>query len=127
MLIKKDVDTDPKAIQQTECIVQLKNTDRITADGNQPMFVLTILEKIKETRAKFSQGRVIVLKKMRNSQLSKLKYAAKNETGITIRITKKNFQSKELSHELFLKTRQETKLRNAFVNNMSTDTKLSKT
>ena len=127
MLIKKDVDTDPKAIQQTECIVQLKNTDRITADGNQPMFVLTILEKIKETRAKFSQGRVIVLKKMRNSQLSKLRYAAKNETGITIRITKKNFQSKELSHELFLKTRQETKLRNAFVNNMSTDTKLSKT
>ena len=127
MLIKKDVDADPKAIQQTECIVQLKNTDRITADGNQPMFVLTILEKIKETRAKFSQGRVIVLKKMRNSQLSKLKYAAKNETGITIRITKKNFQSKELSHELFLKTRQETKLRNAFVNNMSTDTKLSKT
>ena len=127
MLIKKDVDTDPKAIQQTECIVQLKNTDRITADGNQPMFVLTILEKIKETRAKFSQGRVIVLKKMRNSQLSKLKYAAKNENGITIRITKKNLQSKELSHELFLKTRQETKLRNAFVNNMSTDTKLSKT
>ena len=127
MLIKKDVDADPKAIQQTECIVQLKNTDRITADGNQPMFVLTILEKIKETRAKFSQGRVIVLKKMRNSQLSKLKYAAKNETGITIRITKKNFQSKELSHELFLKTRQETKLINAFVNNMSTDTKLSKT
>ena len=32
----------------------------------------------------------------------------------------------DLSHELLLTTRQKTKLRNAFSNNMSTDLKLSK-
>ena len=32
------------------------------------MFVLTILEKIKETRLKFSQGSVMVLQKMANYQ-----------------------------------------------------------
>ena len=30
-----------------------------------------------------------------------------------------------MPHELFLKTRQTTKIRNVFVNNMSTDTKLN--
>ena len=50
------------------------------------MFVLAILEKIKETRLKFSQGSVTVLKKMgnyqkaivklTNTQLNKLKSAA---------------------------------------------------
>ena len=33
----------------------------------------------------------------------------------------------DLPHELLLTTRQKTKLRNAFNNNMSTDLKLSKT
>ena len=32
-----------------------------------------------------------------------------------------------MPHELFLTTRQTTKMRNAFANNMSTDIKLSKT
>ena len=32
-----------------------------------------------------------------------------------------------MSHELFLTSRQTTKIRNAFANNMSTDIKLSKT
>ena len=41
-------------------------------------------------------------------------------------INKKNFQDEELPHELFLTTRQITKIRNAFVNNMATDNKLSK-
>ena len=51
------------------------------------MFILTILEKIKELRLKFSQGRVTALSKMANyqkarvkltnAQLSKLKSAAK--------------------------------------------------
>ena len=36
--------------------------------------------------------------------------------------TKKKFQTGELSHELFLSTRQKTKIGNAFANNMSTDT-----
>ena len=42
-----------------------------------------------------------------------------------MRITKKNFQDKELPHALFLTTRQTTKIRSAFANNMSTDVKLS--
>ena len=38
----------------------------------------------------------------------------------------KNFYGNDLSHDLLLTTRQRTKLRNAFNNNMSTDLKLSK-
>ena len=36
------------------------------------------------------------------------------------------FNGNDLPHELLLTTRQKTKLRNAFNNNMSTDLKLSK-
>ena len=36
------------------------------------------------------------------------------------------FNGNNLPHELLLTTRQKTKLRNAFNNNMSTDLKLSK-
>ena len=36
------------------------------------------------------------------------------------------FYGNNLAHEILLKTRQKTKLRNAFNNNMSTDIKLSK-
>ena len=43
-----------------------------------------------------------------------------------MRLTKKNFQHGELPRELFLTTRQRTKKRNTFANNMSTDIKLSK-
>ena len=42
-------------------------------------------------------------------------------------MNKKNFEDEESPHELFLTTRQTTKIRNAFANNMSTDIKLSKT
>ena len=38
----------------------------------------------------------------------------------------KMFKGKDLPHELLLTTRQKTKLRNTFNNNMSTDLKLSK-
>ena len=38
----------------------------------------------------------------------------------------KIFERNNLPHELLLTTRQKTKLRNAFNNNMSTDLKLSK-
>ena len=57
----KELDTDPKAIQQIEFVRQLKNEDDINADRTESMFVLTILEKIKETRLKFYQGSVTVL------------------------------------------------------------------
>ena len=38
-----------------------KKGDDIDADGTQSMFILVILEIIKETRLKFSQGSVTVL------------------------------------------------------------------
>ena len=34
------------------------------------------------------------------TQLKKLKFAAKNKTGATLRITKKNFKDEELPYEL---------------------------
>ena len=64
--------------------------------------------------------------KLTNTQLKKLKSAAKNKTETMLKINKKRFKDKELSHEFFLTTRQTTKIRNALGNNMSTDIKLSK-
>ena len=64
--------------------------------------------------------------KLSNSQLSKLKTAAKNQTGVTLRMNIKVFNGNNLPDELLLTTRQKTKLRNAFENNMSTDIKFSK-
>ena len=64
--------------------------------------------------------------KLTNAQLNKLKSAAKNKTGKILRIKKNDFEDEELPHELFLTTRQKTKLRNVFANNMSTNIKLSK-
>ena len=43
-----------------------------------------------------------------------------------MRISLKMFNGNNLPNELLLTTRQKTKLRNAFNNNMSTDLKLSK-
>ena len=57
---QKELDADPKAIQQIEFVGKLKNTaDAIVA--GESMFVLTILEKSRETWLKFSQGSVTVL------------------------------------------------------------------
>ena len=64
--------------------------------------------------------------KLSNSQLNKLKTAAKNETRVTLRMNVKMFNGNNLPHELLLTTRPKTKLRKAFENNMSTDIKLSK-
>ena len=109
------------------------------------MFILTILEKIKETRLKFSQESVKVLQtmanyqearvkqikkykiKLTNTKLNKLKSAEKNNTGTISRINEKNFvdEDEELPDELLL--RQTIKIRNDFANNLSTDIRLSKT
>ena len=43
-----------------------------------------------------------------------------------LRISKKKFEGEDLPHELFVTTRQTTKIRNAFADNMSTDIELSK-
>ena len=59
-------------------------------------------------------------------QLKKLKTVVKNNTGTALRINLQMFDRNDLPHELLLTTRQKTKLRNAFNNNMSTDLKLSK-
>ena len=64
--------------------------------------------------------------KLAHTQLNKLKSAAKNKIGTILRLNKKNFEDEELSHELFPTTRQTTKIRIDFANNMSTDLKLSK-
>ena len=63
--------------------------------------------------------------KLSGTQLKKLKNAVKNKTGTTLRISLKMFNGNNLTHELLLTTRQETKIRNAFNNNASTDLKLS--
>ena len=64
--------------------------------------------------------------KLTDTQLKKLKYTVKNKTGATLRTSLKMFDGDNLRHEILLTTRQKTKLRNAFNNNISTDTKLSK-
>ena len=61
----------------------------------------------------FDEARV----KLTNTQLNKLISGKKNKTGTTLMITKKNFQH-ELPHELFLTSRQKTKIGNTLANNM---------
>ena len=90
------------------------------AVNDQFMFVLIVLKKIKEMRLKFFQGSVIVLwvmtnhqeprVKQTNTQLKKLKFAAKIKTGTILRINKESFQDEELPHELFITIRQTTKI-----------------
>ena len=54
---QQELDADPKVIQQLEFV-----DDYTTDAGNdQSMFILTILEKIKEARLNFSEGSVTVL------------------------------------------------------------------
>ena len=64
--------------------------------------------------------------KLSDIQLKKLKTTVKDKTGTTLRISLKMFAGNDLPRELLLTTRQITKLRNAFNNNMSIDLKLSK-
>ena len=64
--------------------------------------------------------------KLSNVQLNKLKKAVKSNEGATLRLGIKNFNKIEHPHELLLTTRQNTKLRNAISNNLTTDIKLSK-
>ena len=72
--------------------------------------------------ANYQEARV----KLANTQWSNLKSAAKNKRETILRLSKKNFKDEELPHELFLTTRQITKIKNAFANNMSTDVRFSK-
>ena len=62
--------------------------------------------------------------KLSHSELNKLKSVVKDRQGLTLRMNIKMVNGNSLPHELLLTTGQTTKLRNAFENNMSTDTKL---
>ena len=77
---QKELDGDPKAIQQIGLVGLLKNIDGINADGTQNQ----------EVRVK-----------LKNTQLNKLKSAVKNRRGATLRLNKKNFEGKELPPKLF--------------------------
>ena len=133
---QKELDADLKEIQHIEFVKQLTKLDSNdnatdAACNYQSMPVLTILEKIKKTRLKFSQGSITVSWKMVNyqkartnltsTQLSKLKSAAKNKTEAILRINKKKLQYEELLHQLFQTTRQTTNISSSFANNMLTD------
>ena len=62
--LQKELYANPKSIQQIEFDGQLKKLDNSVnstdVDDEQSMFVVTILEKIKETRLKFSKGSLTV-------------------------------------------------------------------
>ena len=64
--------------------------------------------------------------KLSYTQLKKLKTTVKNKTGATLKMSLKMIDRNDLPHKLLLTTRQKTKLRNAYNNNMNTDIKLSK-
>ena len=68
----------------------------------------------------------IVNIKLSNSQLNKLKTAAKNQTGVTMSMNIKMLNGNNLPDKLLLTTRQKDKSRNAFENNMLTNINLSK-
>ena len=64
--------------------------------------------------------------KLSDTQLKKLKSAFKNKPATTLRMSLKMLDGNDLPYELLLTTRQKTKLRNAFNNNMWNDLTLSK-
>ena len=64
--------------------------------------------------------------KLSDTQLKKLKTDVKIKTETTLRTSLKTLNGNDLPHEQLLPTRSKTELRNAFINNMSTDLKLSK-
>ena len=61
-----------------------------------------------------------ILEKLTNTQLNKLRSAAKNKNRAILRLNMKELEDEELPHELFLTTSQKTKLRNVFGNNTAT-------
>ena len=64
--------------------------------------------------------------KLSELQLNKLNTALENQTEATLRMNIKMFNGNSFSHDLLLATRQRTKLRDTFKNNMSTEIKFSK-
>ena len=65
--------------------------------------------------------------KLSDSSLNKVKSVVQNQTGVTFGMNIKMFNGINLPNELLIATRQKTKLRNAFENNMAADIKLPNT
>ena len=59
--------------------------------------------------------------KLSDTQLKKLETIVKDKTGTTLRMNLKALDGNNLPHELLMTTKQKTKLKNTFNNNMSTD------
>ena len=59
--------------------------------------------------------------KLSDTQLKKLETIVKDKTGTTLRMNLKALDGNNLPHELLMTTKQKTKLKNAFNNNMSTN------
>ena len=99
---QKQLDPNSNAIQwkKTRWTIKKLCGSNNAVDGDSPKswFVLTIFEKIKETRLKFSQKNVTIFKKMAiyekvrvqltNDQSERLYSIAKSKTGTTL--TKKH-------------------------------------
>ena len=66
--------------------------------------------------------------KLSNSQLNKLKSATKNETEVVLRLSSNMISDNEnnFPHKLLLTNREVSNICKAFVDNSSTDIKLSK-
>ena len=60
---QKELDADPKTIQQIELGRQLNDVDGTNADGAKSMFIFTVLEKIKEERLKLSPRSIAAFKR----------------------------------------------------------------
>ena len=58
---QKELDADPKAIQQIEFVGKLNIVGGINTDRAESVFNLTIWENFKKTRSKSSQGSVTVM------------------------------------------------------------------
>ena len=69
----------------------------------------------------------VVNAKLSNSKLNKVKNTVKDKQGTTLRMNNRMSNGNNLPDVLLLTTRQTTKLRNGIENNMSNDTKMSKT
>ena len=119
---QKALDADSRAIQQ---II-------FTGRANSDAMIYYILKQSKETILQFSKGTTKVLwiiqmveyskdnVKLSDKQLKKLKPAVKNKTETALRMILRMFDGNDSPHQVLLTTRQKTKLRNAFNNNMST-------
>ena len=103
---QKALDADSRTIQETVFQGVAGEADNIK------IRLYTILEKSEETVLEFYKGKTKVLwiveiveynkvnVKLSNSQLNKLKSAAKNQTGVILRMNIKMFNGNNLPHEL---------------------------